>query len=37
MRDQIAFFEAMARSELVGPESEKLASELKQLGQALGV
>ena len=36
MRDQMAFFEAMARSELVGLDSEKLASELAQLGQSLG-
>ena len=36
MRDQMAFFEAMVRSELVGPESEKLASELALLGQSLG-
>jgi hypothetical protein len=36
MRDQIAFFEAMARSELVGSESAQLASELTQLGQSLG-
>jgi hypothetical protein len=35
MRDQMAFFEAMARSELVAPESELLASELAQLGQSL--
>jgi CHAT domain/Tetratricopeptide Repeats-Sensor/Lecithin:cholesterol acyltransferase len=35
MRDQVAFFEAMAQSELIGPESEKLASELGLLGQAL--
>jgi hypothetical protein len=37
MRDQMAFFEAMVRSELVGPASEKLASELALLGQSLGV
>lgn len=36
MRDQMAFFEAMARSELGGPEGEQLASELAQLGQSLG-
>jgi hypothetical protein len=35
MRDQVAFFEAMARSELVGSESEQLASELALLGQSL--
>jgi hypothetical protein len=35
MRDQVAFFEAMVQSELVGPEGEKLASELALLGQSL--
>jgi hypothetical protein len=35
MRDQMAFFEAMARSELAMPASEQLAAELAQLGQAL--
>ena len=36
MRDQMAFFEVMARSELAAPASEQLASELALLGQSLG-
>jgi hypothetical protein len=35
MRDQMAFFEAMVRSELAGAASEQLAAELALLGQAL--
>jgi hypothetical protein len=36
MRDQMTFFEAMARSELAAPVGEQLAAELALLGQALG-
>jgi hypothetical protein len=36
MRDQIAFFEAMAQSELAGAKSKQLVSELALLRQSLG-